>query len=127
MLEHCIRDELNNSAKRVMAVLEPLKVVIENYPEGKVEYREINNHPKKEEMGKRKVIFSRTIYIERSDFMENPPAKYFRLSPGKEVRLMGAYFIKCKEVIKDKNGEIIELRCTYDPETETAKCLTAGR
>lgn len=121
LLEHCIRDEMNESAKRVMAVLEPVKVIIENYPEGQIEYREVSNNPQNPEMGTRKVAFSRELYIERSDFMEEPPAKYFRLSPGKEVRLMGAYFIKCNEVIKDKNGEIIELRCTYDPETGDGK------
>lgn len=115
LLEFCIREDLNKHAQRVMGVLNPLKVTIENYPEGKVEEMDAINNPEDESMGTRKVPFSRTLYIECEDFMENPPKKFFRLSPGTEVRLRYAYFITCKEVIKDENGEIIELICTYDP------------
>ncbi len=115
LLEHCVRDDLNERAPRAMAVLEPLKVVIENYPEGQVEYFDVPNHPQKPEMGTRQVPFSRVIYIEREDFMESPPPKYFRLSPGGEVRLMNAYYITCTGVIKDADGNITALRCTYDP------------
>ncbi len=118
-LEHAIREDLNYEAPRVMAVLNPLKVVIENYPEGKTEELEAPNHPERPELGKKMLPFSREIYIERDDFRENPPRKFFRLSPGKEVRLRYAYYITCTEVIKDEEtGEIIELRCTYDPETK---------
>jgi glutaminyl-tRNA synthetase len=116
-LHHCIREELNKTSDRVMAVLKPLKVVIENYPEGQVEEIDALNNPEDPDSGWRKVPFSREIYIEREDFMENPPKKFFRLAPGREVRLKHAYFITCKEVIKDDNGEIRELRCVYDPET----------
>lgn len=115
LLEHCIREDLNKKAKRVMAVLRPLKVVIDNYPDGLVEEFEIENNPEDLSAGTRKVPFSKVIYIEKDDFMENPPKKYFRLTPGGEVRLKNAYFIKCNEIIKDENGEIIELHCTYDP------------
>ncbi|MDK2788298.1 MAG: glutaminyl-tRNA synthetase [Epulopiscium sp.] len=119
-LEHCIREDLKLKEPRVMAVLNPLKVVITNYPEGQIEMIDIENNPENPEMGTRKVPFSRVLYIERDDFMEDPPKKFFRLSPGKEVRLKGAYFIKCEEVIKDeKTGEIIELHCTYDPATKS--------
>ena len=114
-LYHVIRDELNRESPRVMAVLDPLKVVIENYPEGKTEMLEGENNPEDPEGGFRQIPFSREIYIEREDFMENPPKKFFRLSPGKEVRLKHGYFITCTEVIKDDDGEITELRCTYDP------------
>jgi glutaminyl-tRNA synthetase len=116
-LQYCIREELNRTTDRVMAVLDPLKVVIENYPEGQVEELEALNNPEAEEPSYRKVPFSRVIYIEREDFMEEPPKKFFRLAPGREVRLKHAYFITCKEVIKDDNGKIVELRCVYDPET----------
>lgn len=117
-LEHCIRDDLNFSAERVMAVLRPLKVVIDNYPDDKVEWFDVENNPENPEMGTRKVPFSKVIYIEQEDFMENPPKKFFRLAPGREVRLKNAYFIKCENVVKDDaTGEIIELHCTYDPET----------
>ena len=118
MLEFCIREELNRSALRRMAVLKPLKVVIENYPEGEVEEIEAINHPDDPAAGTRKIAFGRELYIERDDFMENPPKKFFRLSPGNEVRLRYAYFIKCREAIKDAAGEIMELRCTYDPATK---------
>src|SRR5689334_18286392 len=118
MLEFCIREELNRTALRRMAVLRPLKIVIENYPEGQVEELEAINHPDDASMGTRKIAFSRELYIEQDDFMENPPKKFFRLSPGNEVRLRYAYFIKCREVIKNDAGEIVELRCTYDPATK---------
>ncbi len=114
LLEHCIREDLNKKAMRVMAVLNPLKVVIDNYPDAVEELEAINN-PEDESAGSRKIPFSKVIYIERDDFMEEPSKKYFRLSPGSEVRLRYAYFIKCESVVKDKNGEIIELHCTYDP------------
>lgn len=117
MLEFCIREELNRTAQRRMAVLKPLKVVIENYPEGQTEELEAINHPDDPSLGTRKIAFGREIYIEQDDFMENPPKKFFRLSPGNEVRLRYAYFIKCRDVIKNDAGEIVELRCTYDPET----------
>lgn len=118
LLEFCIREDLNKRAPRVMAVLDPVKVVIDNYPEDQVEELDAENNPEDESMGSRKVPFSRELYIEREDFMEDPPKKYFRLSPGKEVRLKHAYYIKCTDVVKDeKTGEITELRCTYDPET----------
>jgi glutaminyl-tRNA synthetase len=118
MLEFCIREELNRTALRRMAVLRPLKVVIENYPEGQVEELEAVNHPDDPSAGTRRIAFGRELYIERDDFMENPPKKFFRLSPGNEVRLRYAYFIKCREAIKNADGEVIELRCTYDPLTK---------
>lgn len=115
LLEFCIREDLNKRAERRMAVLNPLKVVITNYPEGQVEELEAVNNPEDETAGKRLIPFSREIYIERDDFMENPPKKFFRLAPGQEVRLRYAYFIKCEEVIKDSQGNVIEIHCTYDP------------
>lgn len=119
VLENAIREEQNKRAMRVMAVLSPLKVVITNYPEGKTEQLEAINNPEDPSMGSRKIPFSKIVYIERDDFLEEAPKKFFRLSPGKEVRLRYAYFIKCEEVIKDKaTGEVVELRCTYDPETK---------
>ena len=117
LLEHCIREDLNERAPRAMAVLEPLKVVIDNYPEGQVETFDVPNHPQKPEMGTRQVPFSRVIYIEQEDFMEEPAPKYFRLAPGREVRLMNAYYVTCTNVVKDADGNVIELRCTYDPES----------
>jgi len=117
MLEFCIREILNKTSLRRMAVLRPLKVVIENYPEGQVEELEAVNHPDDPLAGSRRIAFGRELYIERDDFMENPPKKFFRLSPGTEVRLRYAYFIKCTGVIKDASDEVIELRCTYDPAT----------
>ncbi|HOP08155.1 MAG TPA: glutamine--tRNA ligase/YqeY domain fusion protein [candidate division Zixibacteria bacterium] len=117
LMDFGLREELNLTAKRVMAVLHPLKVVITNYPEGQVEQFEAINNPEDESAGTRMIPFSREIYIERTDFLEDPPKKYFRLSPGSEVRLKHAYYITCNEVIKDDNGEVIELRCTYDPES----------
>ncbi len=118
LLEHCLREDLNKRAPRVMAVLRPLRVVIDNYPEHQVEQLEAVNNPEDSSMGTRKVPFSKVLYIEQDDFREDPPKKFFRLAPGREVRLRYGYYIKCEDVIKDeKTGEIIELRCTYDPET----------
>lgn len=119
MLEHFIREDLKLKALRTMAILNPLKVVITNYPEDKEEMLPAENNPENPEMGIREIPFSREIYIEQDDFMEDPPAKYFRLFPGNEVRLKNAYFIKCNEVIKDENGNVTELHCTYDPETKS--------
>jgi len=116
-LEYFVRDELNRTAKRVAAVLDPIKVVITNWPEGKVDALEAVNNPEDASAGTREVPFGGELYIERADFMEDPPRKFFRLAPGREVRLRYAYFITCNEVIKDEAGEIVELRCTYDPET----------
>ena len=115
VLENSVRDDLNETAPRVMGVLRPLKVIIDNYPADQEEELEIANHPKKPEMGTRRIPFSREIYIEQTDFMEDPPKKFFRLGPGREVRLRSAYFITCTEVIKDDSGQVIELHCTYDP------------
>ncbi|MBB16146.1 glutamine--tRNA ligase [Candidatus Poribacteria bacterium] len=117
MLEHCIRQDLNKHALRVMAVLRPLKVVIDNYPEEQTEELEATNNPENPDMGSRKIPFSRELYIEQEDFMENPSKKYFRLAPGREVRLMHAYYVKCERVIKDETGEVLQVHCTYDPET----------
>jgi glutaminyl-tRNA synthetase len=118
LLEHCIREDLNKRAPRVMGVLRPLRVVIDNYPENKVEELEAVNNPEDSSMGTRKVPFSRVLYIEQDDFLEDPPKKFFRLAPGREVRLRYAYFIKCESVVKDeKTGQVVELHCTYDPET----------
>ncbi len=120
LLEHCIREDLKSKAPRVMAVLNPVKLVIDNYPEGKVEYLEAENNPERPELGTRKMPFSRVLYIEREDFCEVPPPKFFRLSPGKEVRLKNAYIIKCSNVVKDEaTGEIVEIHCTYDPDTKS--------
>jgi glutaminyl-tRNA synthetase len=116
-LEDAIREDLNERAPRVMAVLKPLKVVLTNYPEGEVEHVEAANHPQKPELGTRKVPFARELYIETDDFMENARKKFFRLAPGREVRLRYAYFITCNEVVKDKAGNVTELHCTYDPAT----------
>jgi len=116
-LEFCIREDLNRRAPRVMVVLRPLKVVITNYPEGQVEDVDVINNPEDESAGRRKVPFSRVLYIEQDDFREDPPKKFFRLSPGKEVRLRCAYFVTCQDVVKDASGAIVELRCTYDPAT----------
>jgi glutaminyl-tRNA synthetase len=117
LLEHCLREDLNKTSPRVMAVLRPLKVVIDNYPEGQTEELDAVNNPEDPNAGTRKVPFSRELYIEQEDFMEEPPKKFFRLAPGREVRLRYAYFITCKEVVKDKDGDILELHCTYDPAT----------
>jgi len=117
LLENCVRDDLNRSALRFMAVLKPLKVVITNYPEGQSEYFDAENNPEDPNAGTRKVKFTREIYIEQEDFMENPPKKFFRLAPGAEIRLKHAYYITCKEVIKDAQGNVVELRCELDPES----------
>jgi len=117
LLEHCLRQDLNKRSPRVMAVLHPLKVVIDNYPEGQVEEMEAINNPEDLSMGTRKLPFSRVLYIERGDFREDPPRKWFRLAPGREVRLKHAYFITCTDVVKDENGQVVELHCTYDPES----------
>ena len=127
MLEYFIREDLNPTAERAMAVLEPLKLVITNYPEGQTEEVEVENNPNDESAGNRMVTFSREIYIEREDFMENPPKKYFRLFPGNEVRLKGAYFVKCTEFIKDENGIVTEIHCTYDPETKSGSGFTGRK
>ena len=115
MLEFCIRDDLKLKKSRVMAVLDPVKVVITNYPEGQIEYLDVVNNLENEELGSRKVPFGREIYIDREDFMEEPPKKYFRMFPGNEVRLMNAYFVTCNSFVKDENGKVTEIHCTYDP------------
>lgn len=117
VLEECVRDELNQHAPRAMCVINPLKIVIENFPEGEIQDLSAPRHPNHDSMGKRSLPFGRELYIEREDFMEDAPKKFFRLAPGKEVRLRNAYVIKCEDVIKDANGEITELRCSYDPDT----------
>ncbi len=117
LLEHCLREDLNKTSNRVMAVLRPLKVVIDNYPEGDEEWMDAINNPEDPDAGTRKVPFSKVLYIEQEDFMEEPPKKFFRLSPGREVRLRYAYFVTCTDVVKDDNGEIVELHCKYDPAT----------
>jgi glutaminyl-tRNA synthetase len=117
LLEHCVRDDLNRRSPRVMAVLRPVRLVIENYPEGKVEWLEAVNNPEDPAAGTRPVPFSRVLYIERDDFREDAPPKYYRLTPGREVRLRYAYFVKCTGVVKDDGGEVVEVRCTYDPAT----------
>ena len=119
MLEYCIREDLRLKANRMMAVLDPIKLIIDNSPEGQVEYFDIDNNQEDESAGKRQVAFSRELYIEREDFMEEPPKKYFRLFPGNEVRLKGAYFVKCVDYKKDENGVVTEIHCTYDPETRS--------
>lgn len=127
MLEHFIREDLKLKAPRTMGVLRPLKVVITNYPEGQIEMLDAEINPENPDMGVRKIPFSREIYIEQEDFMEDPPKKYFRLFPGNEVRLKHAYFIKCHDVIKDENGQIIEIHCTYDPETKSGTGFTGRK
>ncbi|GIP58705.1 glutamine--tRNA ligase/YqeY domain fusion protein [Paenibacillus woosongensis] len=127
MLDHFIREDLKLKAPRTMAVLDPLKVVITNYPEGETELLEAENNSENPEMGHRQIPFSREIYIEREDFMENPPSKYFRLFPGNEVRLKHAYFIKCNDVIKDEEGNVVEIHCTYDPETKSGSGFTGRK
>ena len=127
MLDYFLREDLQTKAPTAMAVMNPLKVIITNYPEGKTEMLPVSNNPKNEELGKREVPFSREIYVERDDFMEVPIKKYFRLFPGNEVRLMGAYFIKCNDVIKDAEGNVVELHCTYDPETKSGSGFTGRK
>ena len=119
MLEYCIRDDLRLKKSRIMAVLDPIKLVIDNYPEGQVEYLDAPNNLENPELGSRKIAFERELYIEREDFMEEPPKKYYRLFPGNEVRLMNAYFVKCESFVKDENGNVTEVHCTYDPETKS--------
>jgi glutaminyl-tRNA synthetase len=117
LLEHCIREELNDTAERRIAILHPIKVVITNYPEDKVEYFEVSNNPNHPETGTRKLPFTRELYIDSDDFAEVPPPKFFRMKPDGEVRLMGAYIVKCNEIVKDEDGNIVEIRCTADLET----------
>ena len=119
MLEYCVREDLKPKAPRYMAVIDPIKLIIDNYPEGQVEWLDASNNPENEEMGSRKIPFSRELYIEREDFMEEPPKKYFRLFPGNEVRLMNAYFVTCVDYKKDENGKVTEIHVTYDPETKS--------
>ena len=126
-LEHCVREDLKMGNKRIMAVLDPIKVVITNYPEGQIEYFETVNNPENESLGTRKVAFERELYIERSDFMEEPEKKFFRLAPGREVRFMNSYFVTCQEVVKDEEGNIIQLNCTYDPETRSGSGFTGRK
>ena len=127
MLEYCIREDLKMKKPRMMAILDPIKLVIDNYPEGEVEYLDVVNNLENEELGSRKVPFCRELYIEREDFMEEPPKKYFRLFPGNEVRLMQAYFVKCNSFIKDENGKVTEIHCTYDPETKSGSGFTGRK
>ncbi|MEH7124624.1 glutamine--tRNA ligase/YqeY domain fusion protein [Bacillus sp. JJ1773] len=127
MLEHFVREDLKLTAPRTMGVLNPLKVVITNYSEDQVEMLDAEINPENEEMGIRQIPFSREIYIEQDDFMEDPPSKYFRLYPGNEVRLKHAYFIKCNDVIKDENGQVVEIHCTYDPETKSGTGFTGRK
>ena len=126
-LEHCIRKDLNLRAKRVMAVLKPLKVIITNYPENKIEELEAINNPEDLSQGTRLIPFSRELYIEEDDFCENPPSKYYRLAPGREMRLKHAYIIKCEKVIKDANGKVIELHCIYDPATRSGSATDSKK
>jgi len=119
MLDYCIREDLKMKANRMMAVIDPIKLVIDNYPEGETELLEIENNQENEELGTRQVSFSRELYIEREDFMEEPPKKYFRLFPGNEVRLKNAYFVTCTDFVKDENGNVVEVHCTYDPATKS--------
>ena len=127
MLEYCIREDLKLKRPRMMAVLDPVKLIIDNYPEGQTEMLSIPNNLENSEMGEREVPFSRELYIEREDFMENPPKKYFRLFPGNEVRLMGAYFVTCTGFEKDENGNVTEIHCTYDPETKSGSGFTGRK
>ena len=127
MLEYCIREDLKLKRPRMMAVLDPVKLIIDNYPEDQIEYLEADNNLENESLGKRQVPFGRELYIDREDFMENPPKKYFRLFPGNEVRLMNAYFVKCTGIEKDENGNVTEIHCTYDPETKCGTGFTGRK
>ena len=127
MLEYCIREDLKLKRPRLMAVLDPIKLVIDNYPEGQVEYLDAANNLENEELGSRKIPFCRELYIEREDFMEEPPKKYFRLFPGNEVRLMHAYFVKCESFVKDETGKVVEVDCTYDPGTKAGSGFTGRK
>ena len=127
MLEYCIREDLKMTQPRMMAILDPIKLVITNYPEGQVEYLDVPNNQENPEMGTRKVPFARELYIERDDFMIEPPRKYFRLFPGNEVRLMSAYFVTCQDYVTDENGKVTEIHCTYDPETKSGSGFTGRK
>ena len=127
MLEYCIREDLKMKRSRMMAVLDPIKLVIDNYPEGEVEYLDAANNLENEDLGSRQIPFCRELYIERDDFMEEPPKKYFRLFPGNEVRLMHAYFVKCVSFEKDENGNVTVVHCTYDPETKAGSGFTGRK
>ena len=127
MLEYCIREDLKLKKPRYAAVLDPIKLIIDNYPEGEVEYLDAANNLENEELGSRKLPFCRELYIEREDFMEEPPKKYFRLFPGNEVRLMHAYFVKCESFVKDETGKVVEVHCTYDPETKAGSGFTGRK
>ncbi len=127
MLEYCIREDLKLKRPRMMAVLDPIKLIIDNYPEGQVEYLDAANNLENEALGSHQIPFCRELYIERDDFMEEPPKKYFRLFPGNEVRLMHAYFVKCESFVKDENGKILEVHCTYDPETKAGSGFTGRK
>lgn len=127
MLEYCVREDLKLKRKRMMAVLDPIKLIIDNYPEGRTEELEVANNLENEELGSRTVTFGRELYIEREDFMEVPPKKYFRLFPGNEVRLMQAYFVKCESFVKDEDGNVVEVHCTYDPETKCGSGFTGRK
>ena len=127
MLEYCIREDLKMKRSRMMAVLDPIKLVIDNYPEGQVEYLDAANNLENDALGTRQIPFCRELYIEREDFMEGPPKKYFRLFPGNEVRLMHAYFVKCESFVKDENGKVVEVHCTYDPETKAGSGFTGRK
>ena len=127
MLEYCIREDLKLKVKRMMAILDPVKLVIDNYPEGQTEYMEVSNNQENPEMGTRKVPFTKELYIERDDFMIDPPKKYFRMFPGNEVRLMNAYFVTCTDYKTDESGEVTEIHCTYDPETRSGSGFTGRK
>lgn len=127
MLEYCIREDLKMKRPRMMAVLHPIKLIIDNYPEGEVEYLDVPNNLENEALGSRKVPFCRELYIEKDDFLENPPKKYFRLFPGNEVRLMSAYFVKCESFVKDEAGNVTEVHCTYDPQTKSGSGFTGRK
>ena len=127
MLEYCVREDLKLKRERMMAVLDPIKLIIDNYPKGQTEELEVANNLENEELGSRTVTFGRELYIEREDFMEEPPKKYFRLFPGNEVRLMQAYFVKCESFVKDENGNVVEVHCTYDPETKCGSGFTGRK
>ena len=127
MLEYCIREDLKLKQPRMMAVMDPVKVVIDNYPEGQIEYMDVPNNLENEELGSRKVPFAKELYIERDDFMEEPPRKYFRLFPGNEVRLMNAYFVTCQSYEKDEDGKVTVIHCTYDPETRSGSGFTGRK
>ena len=127
MLEYCIREDLKLKRPRMMAVLDPIKLVITNYPENEIEYLDVSNNQENEEMGTRKVPFGRELYIDREDFMIEPPRKYFRLYPGNEVRLMNAYFVTCTDYVTDEDGNVTEVHCTYDPETKSGSGFNARK